>query len=144
MRSLRRHNRTSRRAFSLIEAIACIVMLSVAVPPMLWALRSAHVARVNPMMASKARWLATEKLEDVIADRNSATRGWDYVINGNYASESNILGYTGFTRTVGVTERGPDLVTPGTGYKNVVVTVSWTDATATLQSLSVSTVVTEY
>jgi len=128
----------------LIEAIACIVMLSVAIPPMLWSVRQAHIQRVNPVMASKARWLAMEKLEDVIADRHSSTRGYDYLVTGNYASESNIPKFAGFTRTVSFNETAADLSSPGTGYMTVNVTVSWTDATATARSLAVSTVLTEY
>jgi hypothetical protein len=128
----------------LIEAIACVVMLTIAIPPMLWAVRQAHVQRVNPVMASKARWLATEKLEDVIADRNSSTRGYDYLTTGNYPSESSITDFTGFARMVAFSETGPDLASAGSGYMTVTVTVSWTDAAATTQSLAVSTVLTEY
>ncbi|MCZ6542471.1 MAG: type II secretion system protein, partial [Planctomycetota bacterium] len=64
--------------FTLLETIAAVVILALAIPPMLWAVREAHIQRVNPMLASKARWLATEKLEDIIADRHSTTRGWAY------------------------------------------------------------------
>jgi len=136
--------RPHRRAFSLIEAIACVVMLSIAVPPMLWAVQSAHRQRVNPMLASKARWLATEKLEDVIADRHSSTRGYDYLTSGNYSVESAITDFPGFTRSVSFAEKGPDLSSAGDGYMLVTVTVSWTDASGTTQSLEVSTVLTEY
>jgi hypothetical protein len=119
-------------------------MLSIAIPPMLWSVREAHMQRVNPVMASKARWLATEKLEDVIADRHSSTRGYDYLSAGNYTNESTIADFPGFTRAVTFNETGPDLSSVGTSYMTVTVTVSWTDAAATVQSLAVSTVLTEY
>ncbi|MHC4274668.1 MAG: type IV pilus modification PilV family protein, partial [Planctomycetota bacterium] len=54
-----------RRGFTLIETVAAIVILAVAVPPMLWAVAQAQHKRANPMLASKARWLAMEKLEDI-------------------------------------------------------------------------------
>lgn len=133
-----------RRAFTLIESIAAVIILAIAIPPMLWSIRQAHVQRVNPMMASKARWLATEKLEDVIADRHSPSRGFTYLNAANYPAENPVSGSPGFSRSIAFTQTGADLVTPGTGYMRVTVTVSWTDATATLRSLSISTVLTDY
>jgi len=133
-----------RRAFSLIECIAAIVVLGIGIPPMLWSIRNAHVQRVNPVMASRARWLATEKLEDIIADRHSTTRGYDYLIASNYPAEASITGFPGFTRAVAFNETTADLATAGSGFMNVTVSVSWTDATSTSRTLSLSTVVTEY
>ena len=119
-------------------------MLSIAVPPMLWAVREAHIHRVNPVMASRARWLATEKLEDVIADRYSTTRGYDYLSSSNYTDEATIVGFPGFTRSVAFAETGPDLASAGTGYMQATVTVTWLDATDTTRTLQISTVLTEY
>jgi prepilin-type N-terminal cleavage/methylation domain-containing protein len=132
------------RAFTLIESIAAIVILAIAIPPMLWSIKQAHVQRVNPMMASKARWLATEKLEDIIADRHSTTRGYAFVAGGNYPTENPVAGSPGFRRSVSINETGADLTTPGLGYKRATVTVTWTDATGASRSLSVATVVTDY
>ena len=127
-----------------MESIAALVILSVAVPPMLFSLRAAQYNRVNPTMSLKARWLATEKLEDIIADRHSTTRGYTYVVAGNYVTENPVSGYTGFTRSVAISETAADLVTAGTGYKRVTVTVSWIDATGTSRSLVIATIVTDY
>ena len=41
--------------FTLIETIAAVVMLSIAVPPMMWAINEAHMQRVNPVLVSRAR-----------------------------------------------------------------------------------------
>ena len=127
-----------------MEAIVAIVVLSLAVPSMVWAIRMAHNGRVDPVQASRARWLASEKLEDVIADRNSTTRGYSYVVTANYPSEGSISGFPGFTRSVAITETGANLVSAGTGYKRVVVTVSYTGAAGTPRAMALSTVVTEY
>jgi prepilin-type N-terminal cleavage/methylation domain-containing protein len=132
------------RGFTLIEAIISIVVLSISVPPMFWAVRQAHINRVNPEMISRARWLATEKIESIIADRHSTTRGYAYLVAINYPAESSIPGFPGFTRSVSFTETTVNLSTAGTGYMNVTVTVSWTDATATVRNLAVSTVLTDY
>jgi prepilin-type N-terminal cleavage/methylation domain-containing protein len=139
-----------RQGFTLIETVAAIVILAVAVPPMLWAVAEAQHKRANPMLASKARWLAMEKLEDIIADRHSESgnRGWDYLIAANYSAEAkgSITGYPQFSRTVTFLETEADLATPSAtgGYMNVTVTVSWTNAEGAAQSLSISTVLTEY
>jgi prepilin-type N-terminal cleavage/methylation domain-containing protein len=133
-----------RRAFTLVETIAAVVVLAIGLPPMLWAIRDAHVQRVNPVLASRARWLAEAKMEDLIADRSSETRGYDYLIAGNYPAEGSISGYPGFTRSVSLSETEADLATAGTGYMKITVTVGWTDAAGDARSLQVSTVLTEY
>lgn len=130
--------------FTLVEAVAVIVVLSIAFPPMLVAIRQAHSARVVPARLAIARWLAAEKLEDIIADRNSATRGYSYVVASNYPAEASITGFTGFTRSVVITETGPDLTTAGAGYKKASVTVTYTDGAGATRSYLVSTVVTDY
>ncbi|MBX3356891.1 MAG: prepilin-type N-terminal cleavage/methylation domain-containing protein [Phycisphaeraceae bacterium] len=134
----------ARRGFTLIEAIASMVILGIALPPMLWAVRQEHRNRISPLYASKARWLATEKLEDIIADRHSTTRGYAYLTAGNYPAEATISGYPGFSRSVALVETGPDLATAGTGYMKVTVSVTWTDSTGTSRTLPVSTVLTDY
>jgi prepilin-type N-terminal cleavage/methylation domain-containing protein len=136
--------RPQSRAFTLIESIVSVVILATATPAMIWAVREAHLDRVSPVLASRARWLATEKLEDIIADRHSTTRGYTYLVNGNYTAEASISGYAGFTRSVAFAETGADLVTAGTGYKKATVTVGWTDARGSARSLAISTVLTDY
>lgn len=134
-----------RRGFTLIEVIIAIVVMSIAVPPMFWALRQANVQRVDPINLSRARWLACEKLEDINADAFSTTRGYTYLSNSNYPSEATVSGFTGFSRSVSVSESGADLVAgSGTGYKTVVVSVGYVDGKGTGRTLSVSTVVAQY
>lgn len=136
--------KTPTRGFSLIDTIAAIVILSVAVPAMLWTVREAHIQRVNPTLASTARWLAEEELEDIVADRHSSTRGYNYLLGANYPAENPIAGFAGFTRTVSFNETLADLSTPGSGYMTASVAVGWTDADGAPVSLTVSTVLTEY
>lgn len=139
-----------RPGFTLIETIAAITILAVAIPPMLWAVQEAQIQRVNPMLASKARWLATEKLEDIIADRHSdsGSRGYDYLIAANYAAQNkgDITGYEQFSRTVTIDPETDALFVPTVdgGYKTVTVSVGWDNATGNAMSLAISTVLTEY
>ncbi len=142
---------TARRTgFTLIETVAAIVILAVAVPPMLWAVTEAQRQRINPMLASRARWLAVEKLEDVVADRHSTTRGYAYLATANYAAENPVPGsgyYAGFTRSVTFLETKADLVTTSPaplGYMTVTVIVGWNDADLAARTLDISTVLTDY
>jgi prepilin-type N-terminal cleavage/methylation domain-containing protein len=132
--------------FTLVELVAAIVLLAVAVPPMLWATRQSQHQYVDPVLSSRARWLATEKLEDIIADRYSSTRGFGYLISSNYPDElvGTISGYAGYARQVTLAQTTADLITPGTGYMTVTVRVSWTGAEGKPRETSVSTVLTEF
>jgi hypothetical protein len=133
-----------RRGFTLTEAVASIVVLSVAIPSMLLGVREAQYHRTNRVLASRAHWLAVEKLEDVIADRHSNTRGYTYLASANYPVESTITGYPGFSRAVAFAETTADLLTPGSGYMRVTVTVSYADAGGATRSLPLATELTNY
>lgn len=133
-----------RRGFSLVDTIVAIVVLALVVPGTVTAISDASVQRASGIAVSRARWLAVEKLEDIIADRASATRGYAYVAAANYAAEASVTGFPGFTRSVAITETGASLSGAGTGYKTVVVTVGWTDPRRGAKTLALSTVVTDY
>jgi prepilin-type N-terminal cleavage/methylation domain-containing protein len=135
---------TRRRGFTLIEAVISIVILTVAIPPMLWSISQAQKQRVTPMKVSKARWLAVEKLEDIIADRHSSTRGYGYLTAANYPAEATITGSPGFTRSVSFTETTANLSTAGAGYMKATVNVTFTDGTGTSRTVSISTILTNY
>ncbi|TVQ54206.1 MAG: prepilin-type N-terminal cleavage/methylation domain-containing protein [Phycisphaerales bacterium] len=136
--------RKSSHGFTLIETIIAIVILAIAVPPLLLAVQSAHQDRVTPVQMSTARWLAVEKMEDVIADRNSAARGYDWVETSRYPEQASVPGFAGYGRTVEINETGPDLTSPGTGYKVVTVRVSWSDINGTPREYALTTVLAEY
>jgi prepilin-type N-terminal cleavage/methylation domain-containing protein len=136
--------RTHQDGFTLIEAIAAVVILSVAVPPMLWAIQQAQAHRVNAILACRARWLAAEKLEDVMADRHSGTRGYSYLVPSNYPHEPSIAGFPGLTRSVGLVETGPDLISAGSGYMRATVTTTYTDVAGVPRSLTLTTILTDY
>jgi hypothetical protein len=133
-----------RGGFTLIEGIAATVILATAVPPMLWAVRQASSARANSVLASRARWLAAEKLEDIIADRHSSTRGYTYLATANYPAESAVAGYPGYARSVAITESAADLVSAGTGYKRVSVSATYLDDARVSRTATLSTVLASY
>jgi len=129
--------------FSLIEAVCCIVLLAVGVPGLVWGMARVQDTRALVASAVKARFLAEERLEDVLADRHSDTRGYIYVVAGNYPAEATIAGMPGFARTTSVVESGPTLSGAGTGFKRVTVSVNWPDRGVT-RSFVLSTLVTDY
>ena len=136
--------RLCRPALTLIEAIIAVVILAVAMPALLMATSDAQRRRVDPIMTARARWLAAERLEDVIADRHSASRGYTYIVPGHYPDESPVSGFAGFSRTVSIAETGPSLAGSGTGYKTVTVTITYPGAPGASRSLAISTVLTDY
>ena len=136
-------HRSVRAGFSLIEAVCCIVLLSVGVPGLMWAMAQVHDTRAMVATAAKARFLAEERLEDVMADRHSTTRGYTYVVSANYPAEATVSGFAGLSRTTTITETGASLSGTGTGFKTVTVTVSWTQRGAA-RSFVLSTLVTDY
>lgn len=145
LRDARHYHSTVRGGFTLIEVMIAVVVMAIAVPPMFWALRQANVQRVDPINLSRARWLVNEKMEDILADESSTTRGYSYLTNSKYTAESPVSGFTGFTRSVSIAESGADLVAgSGTGFKTVVVTVGYVDGKGTSRTLSVTTVVTQH
>lgn len=138
------HQRPRRRAFSLIDTLAAIVLISVAAPLMLMAIGQSTLRRATATQSITARWLLSEKLESITADRHSTTRGYTYLTTANYPAEAPVAGYPNFTRNTTITETTADLTTPGTGYKTVTVTVTWNDPTAGTRTSTLSTVVTDY
>jgi len=131
------------RAFTLIEAIIAMVVIGVTMPAMLWALGQANLDRVSPIQASTAKWLAMEKLEDVIADRSDPSRGYGYIISSNYPNEAKIPNFPGYTRQVTIVETDALFTAGGVGVKTIAVTVKWAHGNGQPHTISLRTVVTD-
>ncbi len=138
-------SRHARRGLTLIEAIAAIVILAVGLPAVLWGIRDAARIRVDSVLVTRARWLAAERLEDILADRHSPARGYAYVVNANYPAETTVSGFTGMSRTTAIVETGgPPSFAAGTGYKTATVTVAFTGSSGASRSVVLSTMITSY
>lgn len=137
-------NHRTHRAFTLIESIAAIVILAVALPAMLWAIRDAAARRADPALIVKANWLAAEKLEAVIADRHSSSRGYAWLIDANYPDEAAVADFPAFSRSVAITQTASDLSTPGVGFKVIAVTVTFPALNAPSRSVTMSAAVSDY
>lgn len=73
------------RGFSLIEAVACMVALSIAVPACMFPLRDAAAARVSALQTERAATLSGAVLETLLADVASANPalGFDALAQAN-------------------------------------------------------------
>jgi hypothetical protein len=129
-----------RTGFTIIDAVGLVVVLAVAVPGMAWGLAGAARQRSDTVMTNRARWLAVERLEQVIADRANPARGYTFLVPANYPAETSIAGFPGFARSVAFVETGPTLTGAGTGYRRATVTVTWSGG----RSLALSSVLVDH
>lgn len=156
-------HRLQRRAFSLLESVVVVVMLSVAIPPTLVLMDNAARDRADQVTIARATALATGVLEQVIADTYSedAALGFDALADPSvYLTtpgtglldrlDTMTSGYDalGITYTVGI---GPlvsqDGAVSGVAqldvFRLITVTVTLPSARETSLDMSVSAMVTQ-
>lgn len=120
----RRHVR--RRGVTLLDAVAALVILSLALPTLVGSFVEASTQSIRPTFTTTAAFLATERMEEIIARRNQPG-GYAQITAANFPAENPVSGYANYNRAVAVTEVAADLTTPqaGSGLTRVVVTVQW-------------------
>jgi hypothetical protein len=119
---------TSRRpATTIIEVVMAIVILSIALPPLIGSFVDASNQSILPANSALASFLATERMEEIIARRYRANDGYAAITTTNYPNETPVSGFPRFNRSVSVTFTDSGLNTVGSdqGYKKVRVTVTW-------------------
>lgn len=133
----------SRRGLTMIEVAMAIVILSLGLAPMVRAFAEGARQTIAPIQGSQAAFLATERMEEIVAARFRSTSGYSLVTAANFPDESSISGLSQFGRTVSITEVASDLVTPqsGSGLKKAVVTVTWQGGA---KSLAVARLFTDF
>lgn len=133
----------NNKGFSFFELVLAIVLLSVGLFGGMVVFENAslkHTSNDTRVIGSK---LATEKLEQILADKTF--KGYSYIIAANYPNETLTGGYAGYSRSTTITEvAASDLTTTsaGSGYKRVDVTTTW--GTISSDNLTISSVVTSY
>lgn len=132
-----------KSGFSFLEAVMTTLFLSVG----LWGGVAMFMNATSNSAYSDFRVMATglanEKIEMIINDKMN--QGFDYIDEANYDAENMEAPYTGFSRSVTVTEvDSTDFITPseGSGYKRVDVTVVW--GPEAYETITVSTIVSNY
>lgn len=137
----------SRRGFTLVEAVAAIVVLGILIPPTVVIMRDAAAARVDAINMTRATWLASAVMEQVIADTSSDSLGMSalsdsvaYLTTPSSGLEARLTDVTALYATAGLSWSLTvgDLVS-GTGtpagdaaqdvYRYVEVTVNWNSRT---------------
>ena len=115
---------------TLIELVIAIAVIAVLFPVMISALFNPVANAVWGDQMVQAMALVQEKIEEIYATKanSSASLGYSYITSSNYPAENPVSGFTPFNRSISITEvSGTDLSTTssGSGFKKVVVTVSW-------------------
>ena len=119
--------RIRHRGTTIIELVMAIVILGVGLPPLMMAFAESARQSIEPVNATIASFLATERMENVIARRYKNSAGYDAVTAANFPAEIPVAGFTGFNRTVTFAELDSALNASGAplGYRLVTVTVTW-------------------
>jgi prepilin-type N-terminal cleavage/methylation domain-containing protein len=153
----------TRRAFTLVEAVIAMVVLSIAVPATLAMIHDATLARAESAMSTRASWLGSMVAEQILADVASddpqlgmdaledATAYLDHPDAGLFARlEGAIAPYReqGLEATV---EIGPlvseSFTTTGDDvqdiYRQVVIAVQWNTPRGDQRSAPVAFLVTD-
>lgn len=138
-----RRARPRRRGVTLVEVAVLLLVLTLAGPALLLALRDAGTDRLTTAHRAVARWLAQERLEDILADAASPTRGFTFVATANYPDESPVAGFPAFTRRVTITPTGPALSGPANGFKTARVAVGYLDGRGRRVDFILATVLAE-
>lgn len=113
------------RGATLLETVFAVLILGISMPPILGFFRQGTLSSIAPERQTAAYFLAMERMEEIIADRHSSTRGFSYLTAAHYPAES-LAG--GFTRAATFDDVSPaDLTThqSGSGYRLITVTVQY-------------------
>ena len=115
------------RAMTIIEVVTATVILSVGLPPLIKAFADSSNQSHLPVNSTIASFLATERMEQVVARRYRNNTGYAALIAANFPAESPVTGFPRFSRTVTISEVTNALSPSGTavGYRKVRVTVTW-------------------
>lgn len=131
------HKSACEGGFSLFEVTLAVVILGIVGLPLVVMFVNASSRSGEGYLISTATFLAQEKMEQIMADRFSPGRGFDYIVSSNYSVENPVTGYGGFSRSVAI---AADSTYDGVSYRTVTVTV----ANSAISDLSVTTWVTDY
>jgi len=152
----------TRGGFTLIEAVIVVVVLALAVPAGMRMLAEAGEARRQGAQTARATTLATGVIEQVIADVNSPTIGFDaladdatYLSTPSTGLYARLAGIASPYSTLGITyevEIGElsDRTGTVTGdadedvFRVVTVRATYDDPDGTALELPISTILTEF
>ncbi|MBI4373745.1 MAG: prepilin-type N-terminal cleavage/methylation domain-containing protein [Deltaproteobacteria bacterium] len=115
------------KGFTFLETILAILIVGIGLLGITNLFQRSVSQSVDTERVLQATQLARERLEQLLFDKKM--RGYDYVVSSSYPVTENLGGlFAPFSRTISIREvRSNDLdqTQAGTGYKRVLVTVSW-------------------
>ena len=132
---MRRSGRTP--GFTLIEIVLIIVIAGIAILPLSMLFANSSIHSSDARNATLAAQLAQAKMEELTADKNSPSRGFSYLVTGNYPAESPVTAFPGYSRSVSFAQ---DSTYDGVTFRTVSVTV----ACANIPPVTVTTWFTSY
>lgn len=119
----------NQRGHSIFETILAVSIMASGLLGGMSVMQNSTLTSQSGDRATVGGELANESMESILADKEFL--GYGAVAVENYPSEELAEPFSGFTRTVTVTEVSlTDLTTPqaGSGVKKVEVTVGWGDS----------------
>lgn len=133
----------NEKGITLLESVLGIMILAVGYLGLLPMMTNATAKTLNNDKYVIGSYLANDKMESIIADKNF--KGYASVTGANYPNENLNSSNPGYTRKTTITEVSKaDLATPsaGSGYKKVEVQVTW--GTTGADQYVLTTLVTNY
>ncbi len=134
--AISRKLRRCQGGYTVIEVIVTMLFVGLALPSIILLFTQSMSGSAEFHTDAQALRMAERKIEEILADRLSPTRGYNWVTApGRYPAESLA---DGFTRTTAITTTGK--VLNGVAYVEVVVTVSH----ALITPVQIETWITRY
>ncbi|HUN81177.1 MAG TPA: hypothetical protein VMV81_06655 [Phycisphaerae bacterium] len=123
-----------KRSTTIIEVVAAMAILSVALPPLISAFAESSRQTIFPSNSAVASFLAIERMEEIMARRYRGTDGYTAITAASFPNESAVDGFPMFSRTVSIAYVTSTLAPSANdqGYKKVTVTVAWNSGAQTL------------
>lgn len=115
-----------RRAMTLIEVVMAVAILGLVIPAIAIQIAASVKSRCGEQTDATLVQLASERLNEILADHANPKRGYAYIATTAYPAESNPHGLAGYARTTEVREVSEiDFTTPkpGGGIKRFVIDV---------------------
>jgi Tfp pilus assembly protein PilV len=129
--------RRQEAGFTLPEVVLILVIAAIAVLPLGMLFANSSIRSSEAHNATVMAQLAQAKMEEIAADKNSPSRGFTYLVAGNYPAESPVPGFIGYARTVAF---APDSVYDSVTFRTVSVTVTY----ASVPAVTMTTWFTNY
>ncbi|MCK4463450.1 MAG: type II secretion system protein [Candidatus Omnitrophica bacterium] len=127
-----------KRAFSLIELILVMIILSIGLTTLILLLRYSVMQSADTHFYTIANWLCQEKIEEILSDRRD--NGFGYIVKRNYRDEEPFPTYTRTTEIYYVNLDNLNVETRrATAYKRIKVSVSGGGSSTPLEMVSLVT-----